>query len=186
MVLAASSLDARPVGRALKGPWLCGPRASDLAKTREKSAKGGRRASSRKRAPDRRFRLRDTRLDQTDNRGDKPVELNREALASLGATCTDHRTPAAGLHADQKAVGPFTFRDRRLKSAFHHRSRQNKALDYIKKRLDLSTRLATSQQVIANTREFSVLDPSFASAGSATAQTRDASDRWAQFQPAKG
>lgn len=115
-----------------------------------------------------------------------PVELNRQALASLGATCTDHRTPAAGLHADQKAVGPFTFRDRRLKSAFHHRSRQNKALDYIKKRLDLSTRLAASQQVIANTREFSVLDPGFASAGSATAQTRDASDRWAQFQPAKG
>ena len=30
---------------------------------------------------------------------------DRQALASLGASCIDHRASSAGFHADQKAVG---------------------------------------------------------------------------------
>jgi hypothetical protein len=45
--------------------------------------------------------------------------LNSQTLAAFGATCIDHGTAAAGLHANEETVGARAANFRRLVSAFH-------------------------------------------------------------------
>ena len=56
-----------------------------------------------------------------DGRASRPARRasGGQALAPLGATCVDHRPPAAGLHADQEPVGARATDLRGLVSALH-------------------------------------------------------------------
>lgn len=58
--------------------------------------------------------------------------LDSESCTALGATCIDHGTAAASLHAHQKAVGAFSSSNGRLICAFHVFSSVNRKTRYYK------------------------------------------------------